>query len=115
MDGRVILKLCKPSKDNTQHLLFENCEVMYYSYSLHKGISRAGEVRGDTQAGNIRIALPGLPADELLGWVFDSTEKRNGEIGMDDMTEESLENMLLTVNVQRMIIGNVEYKNPWKK
>lgn len=140
MDGRVILTLRNPSKDNPQYFCFENCEVLSYSYSLYKAVNRAGEVQGDTQAGNIRIALPSLPSDKLLSWVFDSAKRWNGEISMDDMEEKSFEKVcfeegrcvgfrlhyepagvensvitLLTINVQRMIIGNVEYKNPWKK
>ncbi|MDR1347223.1 MAG: hypothetical protein LBJ63_02165 [Prevotellaceae bacterium] len=138
MNGRVILKLRKPVKDNPQHLYFENYQALYYDYSLQKTVNQSGEVRSNTQAGNIRIALPMLPTDELLSWIFDSTKKWNGEITLDDMEEESIEKvyfeegrcvgfrlhyepagsesgivLLLTVNVQRMIIGNVEYENPW--
>jgi hypothetical protein len=136
MNGRIILKLRKPVKDNPQHLYFENYLAVYYDYSLQKTVNQAGEVRNNTQAGNIRIALPMLPTDELLSWIFDSAKKWNGEITLDDMDEESIEKvyfeegrcvgfrlhyepsgaengivLLLTINAQRMIIGNVEYKN----
>ena len=140
MDGKATLKLRKPEKENIQNLYFENYEVLYYDYSFHKGINRSGEVQTDTLAGNIRIALPVLPSEGLLSWAFDSTRKWNGEISIDDREEESLESLyfeegrcvgfrlhyepastensvvlLLTINAQRMVIGNVEYKNPWKK
>lgn len=136
MDGKATLKLRKPSKDNTQNLYFLNYDVIHCEYSFDKGITKEGQVRTEVLAGNIRVALPMLPTDELMAWVFDSSKKYNGEISINDAYEESLEKiyfeegrcvgfrmhyepagsgqdvvLLLTINAQRMIIGDVEYKN----
>ncbi len=93
-------------------------------------------MRTEVLAGNIRVALPVLPTDELMAWVFDSGKKYNGEITIDDAYEESQEKiyfeegrcvgfrmhyepseagrdviLLLAINAQRMVIGNAEYRN----
>ncbi|MDH6311110.1 hypothetical protein M2451_003976 [Dysgonomonas sp. PFB1-18] len=136
MDGKATLKLRKPSKDNTQNLYLHNYDVIHCEYSFDKGITKEGQVRTEVLAGNIRVALPMLPTDELMAWVFDKSKKYNGEISINDAYEESLEKiyfeegrcvgfrmhyepagsgqdvvLLLTINAQRMIIGDVEYKN----
>lgn len=136
MDGRATLRLRKPGKDNTQNLYFYNYDVLHCEYSLDKGITRQGQVRTEVMGGNIRVALPVLPTDELMAWVFDAGKRYNGEITIDDAYEESLEKiyfeegrcvgfrmhyepagegqdviLLLTINAQRMIIGNMEYRN----
>jgi hypothetical protein len=139
MDGRATLKLRKPEKDNPQNLYFENYEIIHCDYSFHKGVSKEGEVCRDVLSGNIRVALPVLPTDELLSWVLDSSKKLNGEITINDALEESLEKiyfeqgrcvgfrlhyepgennrnvaLVLHINAQRMILGEVEYTNSWK-
>jgi hypothetical protein len=136
MDGKAYLKLRKPSKDNTQNLYFHNYDVIHCEYSFDKGITKEGQVRTEVLAGNIRVALPMLPTDELMAWVFDKSKKYNGEVTINDAYEESLEKiyfeegrcvgfrmhyepgdngqnvvLLLTINAQRMVIGEVEYKN----
>jgi hypothetical protein len=136
MDGKATLKLRKPGKDNVQNLYFYNHDVIHCEYSFDKGITKEGQVRTEVLAGNIRIALPGLPTDGLMAWVFDSNKKYSGEITINDAYEESLEKiyfeqgrcvgfrmhyepcgaglniiLLLTINAQRMITGDVEYKN----
>lgn len=138
MEGKATLKLRKPQTDNVQHLFHESYEVIHCEYSLNKSVDRKGEVNGDVQAGNIHIALPILPNDSIMSWVFDVTKKYNGEITINDAFQESLERvyfeegrpiafrlhyepgenthviLLLTINAQRLIIGNTEYKNSWK-
>jgi hypothetical protein len=139
MDGQATLKLRKPVKDNIQNLYLENYEVIHCEYSFHKGVSRQGEVCRDVLSGNIRLVLPVLPTDELLSWALDSLKKLNGEITIHDALEESLEKiyfeegrcvgfrlhyepgednrpvvLVLSINAQRMILGEVEYKNSWK-
>ena len=136
MDGKATLKLRRPGKDNVQNLYFYNYDVIHCEYSFDKGITREGRVRTEVLAGNIRVALPVLPTDELMAWVFDAGKKYNGEITINDAYEESLEKiyfeqgrcvgfrmhyepsgtgqnviLLLTINAQRMIIGDVEYVN----
>ena len=135
MDGKATLRLRRPQKDNAQNLYFENYDVIHCDYSFNKGITRQGEVRTDVVAGNIRVALPMLPGEELLSWVFDSYKKLNGEIAMQD-AEESLAKiyfeegrcvgfrmhyepvgkgqcvvLLITINAQRIILGESEYQN----
>ncbi|NDV69992.1 type VI secretion system tube protein TssD [Dysgonomonas sp. 25] len=137
MDGKATLRLRKPSKDNTQNLYFENYDVLHCDYSFNKGITKEGEVRTDVLGGNIRVALPMLPTPELLSWVFDGYRKCNGEIAIHDGYEESMGKiyfeearcisfrmhyepsedanrnvtLLLTINAQRIIVGQMEYKN----
>lgn len=137
MDGKATLRLRKPHKDNTQNLYFENYEILHCDYSFHKGITKEGEVRTDVLGGNIRVALPMLPTPELLSWVFDAYKKYNGEITFNDGYEESMGRiyfeqgrcvsfrfhyepsedasrnvtLLITINAQRIIIGEMEYKN----
>lgn len=137
MDGKATLKLRKPQKDNLQHLYFGNYDVIHCDYSFNKGITKGGKVRTDVVAGNIRVALPMLPDNDLLSWVFDSYKKLNGEITMHDANEESLGKiyfeegrcvgfrmhyepsedqtrnviLLFTINAQRIILGESEYKN----
>ena len=138
MDGQGILKLRKPMKDNPQNLYFENYELLHCEYSFDKGITKEGKVRTEVLAGNIRVALPMLPTAELLTWAFDRSKKYNGEIIVHDAHEESVDKiyfeegrlvgfrmhyepnedkenviLLLSINAQRMIIGDVEYINRW--
>ncbi|NDV66525.1 type VI secretion system tube protein TssD [Bacteroides sp. 224] len=84
MDGKATLKLRSPQADNVQHLYHESYDVMYYEYTLHKNKNVKGEVDGDVQAGNILVALPILPNDKIMSWVFDSSKKYNGEITIND-------------------------------
>lgn len=137
MDGKATLKLCKPLKDNPQHIYSGNYDVIHCDYSFNKGITKGGKVRTDVVAGNIRVALPILPDNDILSWVFDSYKKINGEITLQDTHEESLGKiyfeegrcvgfrmhyepsedqsrnviLLMTINAQRIVIGQSEYKN----
>lgn len=138
MDGKGIFKLRKPSEDNIQNLYFENYDLMHCEYSFDKGITKEGKVRTEVLAGNIRVALSMLPTAELLSWAFDRSKKYNGEITIHDAHEESLDKiyfeegrlvgfrmhyepnedkenviLLLSINAQRMIVGDVEYINRW--
>lgn len=138
MDGKGIFKLRKPSKDNIQNLYFENYDLLHCEYSFDKGITKEGKVRTEVLAGNIRLALPMLPTAELLSWAFDRSKKYNGEIMIHDAHEESVDKiyfeqgrlvgfrmhyepnsdkenviLLLSINAQRMIVGDVEYVNRW--
>jgi len=138
MEGQATLKLRKPQTDNLQNLYHESYDVMHCEYSLSKSITKKGEVNGDIMAGNIIVALPILPNDNIMSWVFDTGKKYNGEITINDGFRESLERiyfeegrpvgfrlhyepgdttnviLLLTINAQRIIIGESEYKNSWK-
>lgn len=139
MDGQATLKLRKPLKENIQHLYHEKYDVLYCHYSLDKGITREGDVRTSARIGDIRVALPMLPTGELLSWALDKTKKYNGEITIHDAHEESLDKIyfeearcvgfrlhyrpsdtgssvitLLTINAQKVTVGDVQYKNPWK-
>lgn len=136
MDGKATLKLRKPLKDNVQHLYHEKYDVLYCHYGFDKGITKEGDVRTAAQIGNIQVALPMLPTNELLTWVLDKSKKYNGEITIHDNHEESLDKIyfeearcvgfrlhyqpsdmgscvmvLLTINAQRVTVNDVEYKN----
>lgn len=138
MDGKATLKLRRPQTDNTQHLYHESYDVMHCEYTLSKSTTRFGEVNSDVMAGNILVALPILPNDNIMSWVFDTSKKYNGEITIHDAFQESLEKiyfeegrpvgfrfhyepdttthivLLLSINAQRIIIGDSEYKNSYK-
>lgn len=137
MEGKATLKLRAPIKDNPQHLAFGNYHVIWCDYTFNKGITKGGKVRTEVVAGNIRVALPMLPDNEILSWVFDSYKKLNGEITIHDAYEESLGKiyfeegrcvgfrmhyepsedqtmnvvLLITINAQHIIIGESEYRN----
>lgn len=138
MEGRATLKLQIPQTDNVQRLARESYDVIHCEYSLNKSMNHRGEVNSDVRAGSIHVALPMLPNDSIMSWVLDPTKKYNGEITINDAFQESLERvyfeearpvsfrlhyepgetthvvLLLTINAQRMVIGNTEYKNSWK-
>lgn len=133
MDGKATLKLRKPQRNNIQNLYLESYEVMHCEYSLSKETGSRGNVCGDVRAGHILVALPMLPNDSIMSWVFDPDRKYNGEITINDAFQESLEKiyfeggrpvkfrlhyepgditnvvLLLTINVQKMVIGEWEY------
>lgn len=135
MEGKATLRLRSPQTDNIQHLYHESYDVMHCEYALHKGKNYKGEVNSGVQAGNILVALPMLPNDNIMSWVFDTSKKYNGEISIHDAFEESLEKIyfeearpvafrlhyepgdnthvivLLTINAQRLIIGDSEHIN----
>lgn len=135
MDGKAILQLRSPQKDNIQNLYHENYELIYCEYSLNKSTDKNGQVDDGITAGNITVALPMLPNGNILNWVFDSQKKYNGEITINDSYSESLERvyfevgrpinfrmhyepgettnilLILTINAQRLIIGQDEYIN----
>lgn len=135
MDGQATLKLRRPQADNIQNLYHESYPVMHCEYALSKSTTKEGEVNGDVIAGNILVALPILPNDNIMLWAFDTTKKYNGEITIHDAFSESLEKiyfeegrpvgfrfhyepgdttnvvLLLSINAQRIIIGESEYKN----
>ncbi|MDR3286818.1 MAG: hypothetical protein LBT27_05195 [Prevotellaceae bacterium] len=140
MEGKATLKLRKPLKENIQNLYFENYDVYHCEYVFNKGITKGGDIRTEILGGNIRVVLPMFPTNDLLSWAFDSEKKLNGEISIHDAYEESLEKIYfedarcvefhihyepgthipnvmlsLTINARRMIIGDVEYKNPYSK
>lgn len=138
MEGKATLKLRKYQADNTQNLYQENYDVIHCEYSLNKTTDNNGKVNSAVRSGNILVALPMLPNDNIMSWVFDSTKKYDGEITINDAFSESLEKvyfeegrpvgfrfhyepgdisnlmLLLTINAQRMIIGESEYKNEYK-
>lgn len=138
MDGVATLRLRKPLKDNIQNLYHESYELMHCSYALCKQTTKEGQVAGDVIAGNIHIALPMLPTEQLLNWLFDTSKKYNGEVTIHDAHAESLEKiyfeearpvnfrlhyepnessnfiLILDIRAQRLIIGDAEYKNSWK-
>ena len=135
MDGRATLSLRSPQKDNTQHLYHEYYDVLHCNYSLSKSTSENGQVTSDIRSGNITVALPMLPNEDILKWLFDTQRKYNGEITINNGEDESLEKiyfeegrptsfrfhyepsettnvlLILTINAQRLIIGDAEYTN----
>jgi hypothetical protein len=135
MDGKAILKLRSPKTDNIQNLYHESYELAHCEYSLKKSTGREGQVDGDVTAGDIVVALPMLPNDNIMSWVLDTAKKYNGEITINDAFSESLERiyfeegrpvgfrlhyepgdttnimLVLTLNVQKIVIGGSEYTN----
>ncbi|MDR1501099.1 MAG: hypothetical protein LBT43_01415 [Prevotella sp.] len=135
MDGKAALKLRSPKTDNIQNLFHENYDLMHCEYSLKKSTAGDGQVYGDVMAGNIIVALPMLPNDNIMNWVLDASKKYNGEITINDAFCESLERiyfeegrpvgfrlhyepgdttnviLILTINAQKIVIGENEYVN----
>lgn len=135
MDGKATLSLRSPQKENIQYLYHENYDVLYCNYSLGKNINENGQITSDIRSGNITVALPMLPNENIMGWLFDTQRKYNGEITINNGHDESLEKiyfeegrpvnfrfhyepgdttnilLVLTINAQRLIIGEAEYIN----
>ncbi|WP_029906682.1 type VI secretion system tube protein TssD [Prevotella sp. 10(H)] len=135
MDGKATLRLRRPLTNNIQNLYHESYDLLHCEYSLSKQVNKQGKVNGNIRAGNIVVALPILPDDNIMTWVFDVSRKYNGEISINDAYEESLEKiyfeearpigfrlhyepgdttnviLLLTINAQHLIIGESEYTN----
>lgn len=135
MEGKATLKLRSPLTDNPQHLYHENYDVFHCEYSLNKATDKVGRADSVVRGGNIMVALPILPNDNIMSWVFDASKKYNGEITINNAFSESLEKIyfeegrpvgfrlhyepgdstnvmiILTINAQRMIIGEAEYTN----
>ncbi len=138
MEGKAILKLRRPLTDNIQNLYHESYDLLHCEYSLNKEVDKQGKVNSKVRAGNITVALPMLPNNDIMTWVFDVSKKYNGEVTIHDAFEEALEKiyfeearpvnfrlhyepgdktniiLLLTINAQRMIIGESEYINSRK-
>ena len=136
MEGKAVLKLQIPEKDNIQHLYHEKQDVIFCEYALNKPIDKQGRINGSIVGGNITVVLPTLPSNELMTWVFDASKKYNGEITIHDAFSESLEKIyfeggrpvnfrlhyepceinpvaiMLNISVQKMTIGQSEYINP---
>ena len=56
-----------------------------------EGMEREYEaLYSESSGGNILVALPTLPTDELMRWVFDPLSRRSGALILDDMHGESL-------------------------
>lgn len=135
MDGIATLKLRHPKQDNPMNLYHENYELIHCEYSLSKSTNEKGQVDDGIMAGHIRVVLPMLPNSNILTWVLDSQKKYNGEVTIHDAHQESLERiyfeearpvnfrfhyepgdttnvaLCLTINAQRLIIGEAEYIN----
>lgn len=133
MEGKAVLKLRSPEKDNIQHLYHENYEVVFCEYVLNKPQDRHGNVNGGIRGGNITLALPLLPSDDLMTWVLDASKKYNGEITIHDAFSESLDKIyfegarpvgfrlhyepsdihpvmiVLNISVQKLIVGQSEH------
>lgn len=135
MDGKAVLKLRYPQKDNPQHLYHESYDVAYCEFSLNKTTDKKGRANSAVTGGNIMVVLPMLPNDKIMSWVLDEHKRYNGEVTINNAFNESLEKvyfeearpvgfrihyepgdgdsvmLLLTINAQRMIIGDAEYIN----
>lgn len=139
MEGKALLKLRRTKTGNIQNLHIENYEVLHCEYTLNKDTTTAGEVNSGVRAGNIVVALPILPNDNIMAWVFDGARKYDGEITIHDAFQETLEKItfeegrpvefrfhyepgsithtvvLLSISAQRITVGGGwEYVNSFK-
>lgn len=135
MNGKAILKLRNPKSDHMRNFHHHCYELTHCEYALKKETDKLGRVCGGISSGNILMALPVLPDDNLMNWLLDVNKKYNGEITVNDAFSESLEKiyfeegrpvnfrfhyepgskinvmLLLTIHVRRLIIGDAEYKD----
>ena len=139
MNGQATLKLHKATEDTAMQSLYrENYDVMHCEYSLNKTTDKTGRVNSDLVGGSIIVALPMLPNDSIMAWVFDPSKLYSGEVTINDGHSESLEKIyfedarpvgfrfhyepgdstnviiLLTINAQRMVVGELEYQNKYR-
>ena len=136
MESAATLRLRRSGTDAASIRYSADYEVYHCEYSFDKGITKSGEIRTNIIAGNIKVVIPMLPADELLNWAFDCWKRYNGEIAFNKSHEEIAEKisfedgrcvgfrihyesgknnknviLMLTIHAKQMIINNnVEYK-----
>lgn len=131
------LKLHQLENNNQNGGFRDVYELSYCSYELFKHTNRKGEADGVLTAGSIKIALPLLPQEQLMKWLFDTSHIENGEISSYNLHSEVIEKIsfeqarivgfrfhyesmgmqnattVITINAQRITLGDNEYKNYW--
>jgi len=129
------LKFRIPQRDNIMGLSLKRYHVLSCNYDLWQETTKAGEPKSKIKGGTIELILSDLPNDELMAWVFDHAKFYNGEITIIDYDGETLNQIYfegarcvnfdlhygldtqfkpetrLTINVQRLQAGNVEFEN----
>ena len=129
------LKFRIPKKDNVIGLSLKRYHVLSCKYDLWQDTTKAGEPKSKIKGGTIELTLSDLPDDELMAWIFDHAKFYNGEITIIDYDGETLNQIYfeearcvnfdlhygqdtkfipetrLTLNVQRIIAGDVHFEN----
>ncbi len=136
-DLKTYLKLHKFSQGNVQGAFRDTFDVTFCEYELSKQTNRQGEADSVLMAGNIKLAIPSLPREELMKWLFDVNRIEDGEITTHNIHSEVVEKIyfeearivgfrfhyesigmqsattIITINAQRITMGDNEYKNYW--
>jgi len=129
------LKFRIPKKNNILGLSLNRYHVLSCKYDLWQETTKAGEPKSKMKGGTVYLTLSDLPNDELMAWIFDHAKFYNGEITMMDYDGETLNQIYfeegrcvnfdlhygsdtlfkpetrLTLNVQRLQSGNVNFEN----
>lgn len=135
---KTYLKLHKKSQSNMEGAFRDSFEVNYCAYELSKQIGKNGEATSVLMGGNISIVIPELPKEVLMRWLFDFRQIENGEITTHNTQNQVVEKIFfeearlvgfkfhyesagiqnatttITINAQRISLGDNEFKNYWK-
>ncbi|GAF05247.1 type VI secretion system tube protein TssD [Saccharicrinis fermentans] len=137
-DLKTYLKLHKQSRSNMDGAFRDSFEVTYCEYELSKDLNKNGQAASVLKGGNIRLSIPLLPQEVLMHWLFDTQHIENGEITTHNVQSEVVEKIffeearlvefrfhyeseginnaatLITINAQRITLGDHEFKNYWR-
>ena len=137
-DLKTYLKLHKQNHSTIEGAFRDSFEVTYCEYELSKHLSRNGQADSVLMGGNIRLSIPLLPPEVLMHWLLDIQQIENGEITTHNTQEEVVEKIffeearlvefrfhyesvglqnastLITINAQRITLGDHEFKNYWR-
>lgn len=138
MDSIATLRLRKPQNDNIMGLHLESYDLIHCEYSFYKQTDRNGQAISSVMGGNIEVALPILPTDDLMAWVFGYHKYYNGEVTINDAKKELIDKIYfeearcvnfrlhyepgnnlnvivyMTINSQQITLGEAIYQNSWK-
>src|SRR5574344_482071 len=115
MMKKIILRILTSLDKVSSQIDASEYKVVAYNYMLDKDYDQMGRMISDVKGGVLHVVVSSLPTDELMAWTFDhiNFEKaRCVECKMlYDVNDHEGILMKMTINAEKMMMGNVEYKN----
>jgi hypothetical protein len=136
MMKKIILRILTSLDKVSSQIDASEYKVVAYNYMLDKDYDQMGRMISDVKGGVLHVVVSSLPTDELMAWTFDHRNFKNGEIILYHDTDGEKEEhikfekarcveckmlydvndhegilMKMTINAEKMMMGNVEYKN----
>ncbi|MCD8031681.1 MAG: type VI secretion system needle protein Hcp [Bacteroides sp.] len=131
------LKLGMLSDASIMGLYKESYELESCSYGFSQGINTDGKAQTEVRGGCISVAIPGIPAMDIIQWAIDSRKYNDGVLVICDDNDMALEKInfqdaacigmeinysqkgkgyiatKLTLQVRKMTVGDTELNNRW--